>query len=512
MRRRLDAIAGFAAWLASTPRRLAATWAALALAALVSLSGSPGISRDEAFVLAPMVGEPGPAHSVAPLAPKLSAVTHAVLSPAGLSHVRAARVWTALAGALLSALLVLLGFELAGNTGALLAPALFWLAPRHLQAGLSAAPDLAFASLWLAVAVAYRRAADASSPSRPAGPALAAGGLFGLALATRPDAWVLLPLLAVHGAAARVLRRQRSEAGRTSAAPWALLAMVVAVPVVLLAAWGVPWRVPLRDLASALAPAARRGSGPFAMTALALPATLVLAGVSGLAHSASRLVRASRGALSHAVASEELLLLLLATVPFASAAAGFAPQSGGIRAWLQAMPIVALLSARSLVAAARAAWPSKAGRLTGALALLLLYPALRSTFHSFPEGASTWNDFAGGAPGAASLGQRRQDGGEAAASLLPQIAERARPGARVWWVGVAPAAARLYALDGRLRSDLAGAASPEGADLAVVTVDGGSRDAEYRVWSAFGTARPAAGAYLDEVPLAFVYARPGAWR
>jgi hypothetical protein len=77
---------------------------------------------------------------------------------------------------------------------------------------------------------------------------------------------------------------------------------------------------------------------------------------------------------------------------------------------------------------------------------------------------------------------------------------------------VSPAALEAYARDGRLRADLAAAAAPEEADLAVVALDGASRDAEYRAWAALRTARPAAGVYRDEVPLALVYARPGAWR
>jgi hypothetical protein len=46
----------------------------------------------------------------------------------------------------------------------------------------------------------------------------------------------------------------------------------------------------------------------------------------------------------------------------------------------------------------------------------------------------------------------------------------------------------------------------------VVTIDGAGRDDEYRAWAAFRTARPVAGVYVDEVPLAFVYAAPGGWR
>ena len=42
--------------------------------------------------------------------------------------------------------------------------------------------------------------------------------------------------------------------------------------------------------------------------------------------------------------------------------------------------------------------------------------------------------------------------------------------------------------------------------------DDARRDLEYQVWTAFETARPVAGAQLDEVPLASIYARPGAWR
>ncbi len=522
---RLHAIGRRAAWLADTRGRLAAVWAAAALVALASLASAPGISRDEAAVLASIeAGAPAPI-ATPPLAPKLAAATHAVLSWSGLSHVRAARLGTALAGALLAALLALLGWDIAGRAGALLAPALFWLAPRNLQAGLSAAPDLALASLWLAVAVSYRRAAAAGSRSRATGPALVAGVGFGAALAARPDAWIMLPALAVHGAFARRLGRAGAgDEARRSGAPWALAAMLVAGPAVLLAVWGVPWRAPLREVAATFAPGAGaaladlgatargRPLAPLAVAVLAVPATSLFAFAAGLAHAVARLVRALRGRMPSPVAAEELLLLLLALAPFAAAAARIAPPIGGVRAWLPALPFLALLGARALVAAARTAWPSRADRLAGALALLVLYPALRATAHAFPAGSSAWNELAGGAPGAASLEMRRQDGGEAAAALLPDVAQRARPGARVWWAGVAPSAVRLYARDGRLRPDLVTAASPDDADLAVVTLDGASRDAEYQVWSAFRTARPAAGAYLDEVPLAFVYARPGAWR
>jgi hypothetical protein len=98
------------------------------------------------------------------------------------------------------------------------------------------------------------------------------------------------------------------------------------------------------------------------------------------------------------------------------------------------------------------------------------------------------------------------------ARLIGEIDTRAREGARIWWPTSSPAAIRVLARDGRLRPDLAIAASAREADIAVVAVDRSGRDDEYRAWAAFGSSRPVAGTYLDEVPLGFVYAAPGAWR
>ena len=113
--------------------------------------------------------------------------------------------------------------------------------------------------------------------------------------------------------------------------------------------------------------------------------------------------------------------------------------------------------------------------------------------------------------GAAWRGWPRQDGGEAVRALLDELALHAAPGARVLWIGVAPWALQRYRQAGLIRADLVDAFAATEADLAVVA-RGGSRDPEYEVWTAFGTARPVSGRFLDEVVLAQVYARPGAWQ
>ena len=520
-----------AAWVVARRARTALATAAATFVVLAALAGGPGISRDEAAVLersdAALRAPGGVPVEAPPLAAEAAAATRAIASPLGLSHLRAARLGTALLGALLSAALALLAWDLAGPAAALLAPALFWSAPRHLHAGLVLTPDLALAALAVATALTWRRAAVDPDARRRVRAAVRAGLLFGAALAARADAWVLLVALALHAALARVFRAAPVPGAleaRLRGAPLGLVSTLLLGPLVLLAAWPSLVISPLARAAALAGPGATASAlsitlpgipGPLrhlAAAALTIPAGVLAACAAGVGHAVLRLVRALRGRAPAGQAADEVLLLACVLAPFAAAAAGIAPASGGVRPVLHAMPFLALLGARALLAASRVAWPARAAPLAASLALVVLWPAVRATAHFHPSGASAWNELAGGAPGAATLRLPRQDGGEAVARVLDAVNARARDGARVWWPSVAPAALRAFARDGRLRADLAIATGPDDADLAVVALDGAGRDAEYRAWGAFRTARPVAGAYLDEVPLALVYARLGAWR
>jgi hypothetical protein len=543
----------------ATPRRAAALAAAATLAALLALAGGPGIGRDEARVLAggrerPPGGETVPASDPRPAPPLASHAARAtgLLSRAGVGEVRAQRTSTAIFGALLTALLVLAGHALAGAGGAALAPALFWLVPRHLHAGIVATPDLAAAALWLATVTAWRRALRAAAGGARLRSAALTGVAFGAALATRLDAWLLLVALAVHAAALAISARRRREArgadtgeevpradgaaaappaasadeGRRGAVP-ALASMAILGPILLLALWPSLLEDPSR-LAAALAPGTLAPGGawqylgaplagrfppsyPLVLTALTVPAAVLWVYAGGAAHAIARTVRLGREE-GLPLASDDLVLLLAAGAPFLAAMAGLAPLTAGVRPWLPAMPFLALLGARALARAAELAWPARRGTVLAGLAILVLYPALRQAAHAFPAGASAWSELAGGAPGAASRGLQRQDGGEAAGAVLPELNDRARGGARVWWPRTDPGAVAAWTRSGRLRDDLALADGPDDADIVVATIDGASRDGEYRAWAALRTARPVAAAYLDDVPLVFVYARAGAWR
>jgi hypothetical protein len=539
----------------SSRRRIALAAGLAALAAALWLGGREGIPRDEAATLAAgrrvagiLIEAPArPAVALRALAalsgetgrPLLAEALHGFAAEAGaragLGPLRGARLGAALVAALLTALVALAAFDLGGAPAALLAPALLWLAPRLATQGLLATPDVLGAPLWLAAVLCFGRSLEAPSPLRRTNAGLWAGVAFGLAVAVRLDLWILLPVLGLHWLLGRLhlarlarlapptlaeeeaagpppaedwgARLRRIPTGLGSAATVGLAIAALAFPWL----WADPLHRPLAALAAAHGLGAAPAVNPALLAAAALPAPLLAAFALGLLHAAARLARALRGD-GGGTARQDALLLLAAASPLALAAAGLAPRLDGLRAVWPALPVLALLGARAIAAVAEVAWPARRHALAGALGVLVLYPGARALVRDVPLGASSYGEPIGGAAGAAALGWPRQDGGEAAAAVLDDLSAHAAPGARVLWLGVAPGAPERYRGAGLLRGDLIDAASPAAADLAVVARTAGSRDAEYQAWGALGSARAVAGAYLDEVPLVQVFARPGAWR
>ena len=494
-------------------RRAAAFWAVLPVSPGRALAGI-----DAAFAGAGG-GRPGPG-----LAEAVSAGIEA-LARTGPADLRAGRLGTVAAAALLTLLLALLGRAVAGRPGGLLAPALLWLAPRPLAAGLAAGPDGAAAALWLLVAWAYRRALLCGERAERMQAAALAGIAFGLALAVRSDALLLLAALALHAAGAAAFAwhpRTPPAAARSTGARLEARLHGVPAPVAAMLLIGLPvafaaspwlWPAPASRILAALAPAPAAPwlAGPLAVLALATPGAILWSWAGGLALAAARAARAPvRRGRDAGAASDDALLTALALGGLASGALGLAPGSAGLGPVLPALPFLSLLAARGLVAAAHATVPAWPRHALAVLSLATLLPGSVAVSRARPL-ASAWSELAGGAPGAVSLGLPRQDGGEGARGVLADVAARARPGAKVRFVGVAPEAVRAWAARRLLRADVE-VVDDDAADLAVVAVDGGSRDAEYRARAALRADRPVAGVYVDEVPLAFVYARAGAWR
>jgi hypothetical protein len=164
------------------------------------------------------------------------------------------------------------------------------------------------------------------------------------------------------------------------------------------------------------------------------------------------------------------------------------------------------------VPGARLLSPARPALVTGLLAALALAPAAWQVARAHPFGSAAWNEIAGGAPGAASMGMQRQFRGDDLLAALPSLNAHAVPGARVWFQDATALAVKQHQQDGKLRPDLRVASGPEDADISIWQYRPEFRDREFRIWTEFRNARPVAGAYLDEVPIVQVYARPGAWR
>jgi hypothetical protein len=503
-------------------------------------------------------------HEHPPLAKELYGLTHALFTDAlGVAgHVQGARIGAFAFAALLSLALSLLAFEVDGLAGALIAPALFWAAPRHFYHAHPAALDLPIAALWLATVATYRQSLAAAEPRRRRAWGLATGALFGAAIAVKHNGWFLPPLLLAHFVATRWPALRRAEwADRARALPVAFPAMAVLGPVVLLASWPWLWHHTAARFSEYVAFHLQHENYswhylgrvmreppfpveyPFVVTALTVPGAVAFAMACGFAHGAWRLARAVRKGLRGRAsipstaaapgpgraeappvpdASDELLLLLNALFPIALIAWPTVPHFGGVKHWLAAMPFLALLGARALHAAARTLAPRRAGALTAGLAALALAPALAAIAHVHPYGTAAYNELAGGAPGAAALGMQRQFWGDDVVGALDAVNAHARPGARVWWQETARSAVAAWQRDGRVRRDLAWVDGPEEADVSIWHYHQEFRDKEYRTWTAFGerplrgdpprSPAPVAGVYLDEVPLVQVYARDGSWR
>jgi hypothetical protein len=547
----------------SPRRKIALGWGCAVLAVAAATSSSVGISRDESVYVeaggsyarfwGEALREPSrvleladrryaPNHEHPGFAKGLFGLTRTALHDmAGITgEVQGSRAGAWLLAAFLAVVLALWGFDLAGTMGGAIAPALFFAVPRNFWHVHPAALDLPVTALLFATTYAFWRSTSASRGRlSTAGWAAASGLLLGASLGTKHNAWFLPPVLLAAWLLGSFRGRQASHGPAAEGAvgvvgghrfPWALVAMAALGPVVLVASW--PWlwhhtlpriqgwlgyhlhheNYPWMYFGTLLREPPFPVAYPFVVTALTVPAAILVAMVGGLAQSGGRIASAWRGRGPEVSVPTEWLLLLSSLFPIALIAWPTVPHFGGVKHWMPAMPFLALLGARALVTTGRLLWPARAAAVTAGLAFLALAPAAWQVAHVHPFGTAAWNELAGGAPGAATLGMQRQFWGDAAVAVLPAVNTHAAPGARVWFQETTALAARQYQRDGRLRPDLAVASGPEDADISIWQYHQEFRDREFRTWTEFRTTRPVTGAYLDEVPLVQVYARPGAWR
>ena len=459
-----------------------------------------------------------------PFARLLFAISHLVFTRwLGLLPDAAAwRLPGAAFGGLLTLWLSQLGLARSRAAG-VLAPLLFWCTARTFFHGHLACFDIPICALTAGVGVSWSRALGllpSTSTYGGGAPACTRAGLalgltYGLALATKHNAWFLPPVLLAHALLCPVGLRARA----LKLLPWLLLG-----PVVLVVVWPLLWHDGLHHLAAWIAfhlhhehyawwflgDLLRQPPFPvhYPLTLLAL--TLPVTTVALLAAAGARLLWAF---VRRSISPLQLLELGLAGAALLPFLLTTTPIFGGIKHWLVFPALLAPEAAALLVACALGAAAALPGlgerRALAIAAAAALLPGLWQIVHLHPYGTSAYGELAGGAPGAANLGMQRQYWSGNVTAVLPWLNDHAPPGSRIYFHEVNFESFRAYQNAGLLRRDLHYAGGPGDADYAALQWHREFRDREPETWNAWRTQRPATGLFIDETPQVLVYARPG---
>jgi hypothetical protein len=362
--------------------------------------------------------------------------------------------------------------------------------------------------------------------------------LFGLALATKHNSWILPGVCAVHFVAVVLLDRMRGRRA-LSPVPYWLLAMALIGPLVFVGSWPWLWHDTLPRLRAYGAfhvhhefyniayfgvnyfwPPFPR-SYAWVMTLFTVPVTTLLLALIGLWHEGRAALAQLRRNLARAPAADDdasyptVLLLGGLLAPYSVYLLPDTPIFGGTKHWFTAYPFMALFAAvgferalqalGGLLPAARERWRT---RLAWPLAGVLLLPALVETAHSHPFALSHYGFAAGFVPGAADKGMNRQFWGFTTGSLA-DFFDRALPrGGKVYICDTLDYSFRMLARDGLLTDRILPTGSIAEADLALVHHEHHFAEVDHQIWTVYGTTRPSYVLTYDGVPIISVYRNP----
>ena len=459
-------------------------------------------------------------------------------------------------GALAVVVTYLFGRQSFGRLAGVVAAGALFLQPRYFFHAHLTAFDVPVTALWLMVVYAYWRSYESK------GWALATGVLWGLALSAKLNAFVLPGVLGLHWLVLhwREFGIERDESGlrvRLPSVPWAFVAMAIIGPILFYALWPRHWfdtwnRVQwyldfhLKHVhyfvwyfGRALHKPPFPISFPWVMTAVTVPATILLAFVLGLWAAARqwRLVEWARQ-WTAALGQRRLpdtraaqagfdphgtgtLLVINLVFPIALISGPSTPIFGGTKHWMPAMPFLAVFAGAGAALACAGLHRGLAGlarqrrqRLVGwvaapLLALCVLGPAAYATAYNHPFGTSYYNELIGSYRGAADAQMMRQFWGYASRQALPWLNESAPKAARVWSHNTTGYAWSMYKRDGTLRGDLH-QAGQGGAQYGLYHHQRAFMKPLTDLWGAFGTQAPAHVVSIDGVPVLSVYERPEA--
>ncbi|MGF1467712.1 MAG: ArnT family glycosyltransferase [Sandaracinaceae bacterium] len=448
------------------------------------------------------------------------------------------RFFGMLTGGLLLWLIYVFGAQTYGRSAGLFASLAFALMPRIFYHSQLDAFDVPIALMTTLVTYAYCRAIGDWRWL----PIL--GLCYGLALATKHNAWILPLIFLIHMAfVAATERRHRRFGGapRVALTPYWLLAMLLIGPIVFVALWPWLWHDTLQRFGEYAgfhfghthynmayfgvnyfrAPVPM--SYPWVMTVLTVSAVTLVLALIGIGARARALLPFGleerwwpNGSVRPDPRRTDVLFLGCLLPPLVVISMPWTPIFGGTKHWFPAYPFLALFAGAGFVAVLRHALPARRGLPTAVrgwaatvgLGALFLAPAAAETAHSHPFGLSHYTYAAGGVPGAADLGMNRQFWGFTTGSLADWLNRKLPDGGTVWICDMTPRAWAMMQADGRLSRRIRSTASLVSAALALVHHEDHFAEVDFQIWEAFGTVRPVEVLTYDGVPIISVYENP----
>jgi hypothetical protein len=454
----------------------------------------------------------------------------------------AAAVWTT----------YLFGARAWNRRAGLVAAVLFALMPRVFFHAHLACFDVPITAMWILCVYVHWRAQE----RRSLGWALAVGVVFGLALETKHNAWMLPAVLVPHALFVHRRAMLRGLAVGRLSLPTSVVSMAVVGPLVFYALWPYLWYDTLARLQwyvdfhlnheyynieflgkNYFGPPSPKSYLPVMVLATVPTVTLVLFGIGAVDRAviAIRRVRVwTRDGLGRFaggrwaalvngvetpprdVRETDLLLALSLAVAVGPFFLSTTPIFGGTKHWMPAYPVLALLAGRGfdvVATAMRSALPKLEGRrwmmAQAALAATVVMAPLATTAHSFPFGLSAYVPLVGGTAGGADLGLNRQFWGFTSQNAAEEYLNANAPrGAAVFIHDTTWDAWARMQQEGRVRADLRAAGTPSDASIALVEHELHMNEVDYSIWVALGTDAPAYIVLHDGVPIVSVYRRP----
>lgn len=433
----------------------------------------------------------------------------------------------------------LFGARVFSRGAGLTAAALALLTPRVFYHAHLACFDMPIVAMWTLCIYVYWRSLERQT----IGWALLAGLVFGLALETKHNAWILPLVFACHGV---VVVRERLRDGwsiRPPTIPLSWFTMPILGPLVFLALWPWMWFDTVarfkeyfvfhfdhvyynmeflgKNYFDAPSPL---GYMPLMLVGTVPTITLVLFAIGAGSH-VPRLLqgigkffrRSSPTHESVGTASYPTLLLFIAI----GAALGpwfltKTPIFGGTKHWITAYPFMAIFAGHGLVLAWRRIDTAlyTQGRilvksLQIALCVLVIAPPLAITIHSHPLGLTAYVPAIGGIRGAATLGLNRQFWGYTTQDACTQyINEHAPRNASLFIHDTAWESWTRMVSEGRVRRDLRAFGAPGQAIISLIHHELHMNEVEFQIWTAYETRAPKYIVTQDEVPIVSIYEPP----